>query len=391
MSGDDRIFGPERWRSLGGQDWSWWDLWCCVIAVKDHDGDLTALAESIADKIRTERGPMFSSRSDDARLAQVLDLDQRLAAAGLDPGDLADRGVLRDRKITSRARAKFKANVPDGAYARTPAMLDLPRDRLERRARFGAWPEFPSDPAPFFDKFRPTIERRECTERQTRRVTHTLSDTLGHLDGPKRSLTDRLALYRAFYTAAAELADIADDSYGYLGDLWQETWPRVPRPRLARHRDRRRAPGETCASSMSGRTTDSTTATKGGVVRGARRRPRPTSPSSATRSPASPTRPTSTLSTARPNGQPRLRSPDHPNPNPPALTPLPASRSLLSTEIPSIASDGRDHVSPSRRRRSPEIWHWPEHELLPGPSLGEEEKSAETFEASGGPTAPTRR
>ena len=224
MSGDDRIFGPERWRSLGGQDWSWWDLWCCVIAVKDHDGDLTALAESIADKIRTERGPMFSSRSDDARLAQVLDLDQRLAAAGLDPGDLADRGVLRDRKITSRARAKFKANVPDGAYARTPAMLDLPRDRLERRARFGAWPEFPSDPAPFFDKFRPTIERRECTERQTRRVTHTLSDTLGHLDGPKRSLTDRLALYRAFYTAAAELADIADDSYGYLGDLWQETW-----------------------------------------------------------------------------------------------------------------------------------------------------------------------
>ena len=37
-------------------------------------------------------------------------------------------------------------------------------------------------------------------------------------------LADRLSLYRAFFTAAAEFADIADDSFGYLGDLRTETW-----------------------------------------------------------------------------------------------------------------------------------------------------------------------
>lgn len=35
---------------------------------------------------------------------------------------------------------------------------------------------------------------------------------LDGLDGPARNLAERLALYRAFYTAAIEFADIADDS-----------------------------------------------------------------------------------------------------------------------------------------------------------------------------------
>lgn len=33
-----------------------------------------------------------------------------------------------------------------------------------------------------------------------------------------------MAVYRAFYTPAAELADIADDSYGHLGELRTEMW-----------------------------------------------------------------------------------------------------------------------------------------------------------------------
>jgi hypothetical protein len=44
---DARVSGPELWATRSGEDWTWWDLWCCVIAVKDHDGDLTALADQI--------------------------------------------------------------------------------------------------------------------------------------------------------------------------------------------------------------------------------------------------------------------------------------------------------------------------------------------------------
>lgn len=46
-----------------------------------------------------------------------------------------------------------------------PAMVDLPRHRLERRARFGHWPSFPVDPTGFYDQFRPTVDRnRWATE-----------------------------------------------------------------------------------------------------------------------------------------------------------------------------------------------------------------------------------
>jgi len=200
-----RVYGPEPWNTVTGQIWSWWDLWCCVIAVRDHEGNLTALSDQIAERIRTTPSGygLYSRDSDDARLSHLRDLDDRLQAAGLHPADLADRAVLADRKIGSRARAKFKASIPTGAYARTPAMVDLPADRLRRRARFGHWPTFPTDPTRFYDKFRPTVHRTGWVgERQTYRATHVLADRLNKLDGPRRTLEERLALYRAFYTAA---------------------------------------------------------------------------------------------------------------------------------------------------------------------------------------------
>ena len=224
-----RVYGPETWGTVAGRDWSWWDLWFCMIAVKDHGGDLAALqslAGELAHRIRHLDRGMFQSRdSDDARLSHLFDLAERLGAAGLAPADLANPAVLADRKITARARAKLRGNIPDGTYARTPPMLDLPRQRLHLRARHGLWSTFAVDPTAFYEKFRPTVDRKGgVSENQTSRVVDTLYDRVVRLDGPRRSTAERLALYRAFYTAAGELADIADDSYGHLGELRTEMW-----------------------------------------------------------------------------------------------------------------------------------------------------------------------
>ena len=218
--------GPESWATVAEHEWSWWDLWFCVIAVKDHGGELGAIAGDFAVRIRDQdRGMLQSRDSDDARLSHLFDLAERLSATGLDPADLAGPAVLADRTITARARAKLNGRIPDGAYARTPAMRDLPRQRLRRRARRGLWSTFPTDPTAFYETFRPTVDRTEgVAENQTGRIVGILHTRLVGLDGPRRTLADRLALYRAFYTAADELADIADDSYGYLGDLRTETW-----------------------------------------------------------------------------------------------------------------------------------------------------------------------
>jgi hypothetical protein len=224
-----RVYGPETWETVAGRDWSWWDLWFCVIAVKDHGGDLAplqSLAGELAHRIRHLDRGMFQSRdSDDARLSHVFDLAERLGAAGLAPADLANPAVLADRKITARARAKFKGSISDGTYARTPPMLDLPRQWLHQRARHGLWSTFAVDPTAFYEKFRPTVDRkRGLSENQTSRVVDTLYGRVARLDRPRGNTAERLALYRGFYTAADELADIADDSYGHLGELRTEMW-----------------------------------------------------------------------------------------------------------------------------------------------------------------------
>lgn len=216
-------FGPELWEVRGGRDWSLWDLWFCVVAVRDHDGDLGALAEILIESIRH---PTFgNSGPGEAKLSHLHDLQGRLDSAGMVPADLADVDVLADKAISKRAREKVSGRVSLEHRACTPAMLDTPRRRLEHRARYGHWKAFPSDPAPFSEKFRPTVDRKDFVSKgKTFSIASRLDKRLADLDGPRRSLDDRLALYRAFHTAGLEIADAADDSYGTIGETRTDAW-----------------------------------------------------------------------------------------------------------------------------------------------------------------------
>lgn len=216
-------FGPEVWEQRGGVDWSLWDLWFCVVAMHDHEGDLDALAEVFVEAIRK---PAFGKgEPSEAKLSHLHDLCARLADASLTASDLADADVLADKRIIPRAREKVTGRISLEGRACTPAMFDTPRRRLERRAQYGHWSSFPSDPTPFFEKFRPTVERSDFVSKgKTFAIAPRLERRLGDLDGPRRTLPDRLALYRAFHTAGIELADAADDGYGTIGEVRSAAW-----------------------------------------------------------------------------------------------------------------------------------------------------------------------
>ncbi|MCC7077102.1 MAG: hypothetical protein IT198_08250 [Acidimicrobiia bacterium] len=216
-------FGPETWQVRGGRDWSLWDLWFCAVAVVDHDGDLGALAGVFVEALRAHG--LVERDANEAKLSHLADLRARLSGAGLDAADLADADVRADTRILRRAREKVVGRRSLEQRACSPAMIDTPRRRLQHRARYGHWTKFPSDPARFYEKFRSTVLRKDHVPKgRTFAVVSRLEGRLDGLDGPRRTLPDRLALYRAFHTAGLELADAADDSYGNIGEARTRAW-----------------------------------------------------------------------------------------------------------------------------------------------------------------------
>ena len=99
-AGKVAIYGPEWWASRSGVLWSYWDLWFCVVALADHDGDLDALGEAIENQ-----GPTSGAGVVESKLSHLDDLKRRLADAGLDAHTLA-AGEQTEPKTRTKARAK---------------------------------------------------------------------------------------------------------------------------------------------------------------------------------------------------------------------------------------------------------------------------------------------
>ena len=225
MSGEPRrpgertpaTYGPERWASVADAEWCLFDLWFCMLAVADFGGDLDRLEADLVGRLRSPGWMGVSGHDVEAKLSHLADLRARLEIAGTDAAALATLG--KGPGVLPRARTKILKNSVPG-WAMTPAMLNPPRQRLERRARTGHWPSFPVNPAACYDTFRRSVEARDVIgERRTLRLTGQLWDRLCRHAKSSKGAADQLALYRAFHAAGLELADRADDGFGCVGDL----------------------------------------------------------------------------------------------------------------------------------------------------------------------------
>jgi len=137
------MYGPELWRADAGGDWSYWDLWFAVLCVRDHGGDWDGFDAALT-KIRGDGG--------EAKWSHLLDLRERLAAAGLDVVELVG-DTITEKGVVTRARARvFKQSL--SVCDMTPPMRNPPARRLEERGRRGWWPRFPSSPQDPHDRLR---------------------------------------------------------------------------------------------------------------------------------------------------------------------------------------------------------------------------------------------
>ena len=191
------------------------------MAVADHRADLDQLEERLVGELADRTGGREGTES---KLSHLADLRVRLDDAGLVPGDLATPEVLSERGLLAKARKKLAERYLEGR-AKTPAMIETPRVRLERRSRIGHWDAFPVNPERYYRSFRRNVEVKDyISERRSFSAVRRIEERLESLDKAGLAVGERLALYRAFHTAGLELADRADDSFGNVGEMRREAW-----------------------------------------------------------------------------------------------------------------------------------------------------------------------
>lgn len=212
-SGKAPIYGPEPWSTRQATVWSYWDLWFCVVALADHDGDLDALAEAIE-----EGGRLSGTGTAEAKLSHLDDLRRRMAAAGIDAEALvADEDT--DPKIRAKARTKVHEQ---GLYPRdmTEPMWHTPRERLYERALRGRWHVFPVTPEPFYERLCNGLGERFRSKGQTFKLAHRLRAAIERTDRTTtNSAPQRLGARRALVAWCYGTMKRCDDSYGVIGEL----------------------------------------------------------------------------------------------------------------------------------------------------------------------------
>jgi hypothetical protein len=196
---------------------TYWDLWFALIATRDFGGDLLRLAQQLADN----KSPFYSScDSAERKQSHLLDLRRRLAMVEVTVDQvIAAAGDLARAEIRRAEKFVLKDSVRERDRSR--AMHETPRERGQKAALRGAWPRFPISPESFatevWSKFKRT---RFYPEQASFGVARKLDRFLERADKllKEKHYSEAQALLRGWLTVVIELIEIADDSFGCIGD-----------------------------------------------------------------------------------------------------------------------------------------------------------------------------
>jgi hypothetical protein len=207
--------GTDPWREIDGVRFCHWDRWLLRLALDEADG-LCSIQREL--RRRTTSSHHRDSVSE-ALLAQVTDLESRMRAPGLSPGEILDQV---ERQSTWLYKKAFRRVWHATSIRRTGAMERTPRKVLESRALAGNWTAFPISPAPYFAELRSVVGDGWYDHRATGLVV-TLLDLAGErLLRSARTDDERLAIRRAALSAAIAAMGRVDDSLDELGQHFRE-------------------------------------------------------------------------------------------------------------------------------------------------------------------------
>ena len=210
---------------------TYWDLWFVIVLFNEFDGDWTRMIDYFRRKVRAGTGRY------DAELlySHLRQLHNRLAQAQL-PAEaiLGEDGS----DLLKREKRRAKKNILE----RSPPyremsdwMIHTPRVERQARALRGYWDRFPISPAHYAGALAGLYKTSGYyTERQSFTLERKLASFVNKR--LKRvSLAEEVALHRAFLTVVLEKIDMVDDSFGVIGELYNqmfEDYVALPRDEL---------------------------------------------------------------------------------------------------------------------------------------------------------------
>ena len=198
---------------------SYWDVWFALVADADFDGSWDRFVEHF----RSQKQQGISRHLAERKLSHLRDLQRRLRQAEVEISDIVahtDQSPVELR----RARNQVLTREPR-EYEWSDAMRHTPKQRRYAYALRGFWPYFPVSPASHAERLAAQFHTRGWfSENQSfglaRKLDKFVERVASVLNQDKHAQAQ--AMLRAFLTVVIELMEVADDSFGSIGDSFQD-------------------------------------------------------------------------------------------------------------------------------------------------------------------------
>jgi hypothetical protein len=194
---------------------SYWDLWFALVADADFDGSW----DRFVAHLQWQKKQGGASRLAERKLSHLRDLQRRLRQADVEISAIVAQIDQLPVELR-RARNQVLTREPR-EYEWSDAMRHTPRQRHYAHALRGFWPFFPVSPASYAERLASQFTTRGWfSENQSfglaRKLDTFLDDVASLIHHDKYAQAQ--AMLRAFLTVVIELMEVADDSYGCIGD-----------------------------------------------------------------------------------------------------------------------------------------------------------------------------
>ena len=198
---------------------TYWDLWIALIVVNTFHYNWDNMIDYLSRKAKEN---LHLRDEFEAILNHIHLLRQTLSEAELSIGDILEEP---DTQFLKKQEVKAKRKILEMRFdskEKSAWMINTPRKMLSIRAMRGYWNRFPVNP----NRYANSLERLyKSTGFYSANQSFSLETKLSNFINKRESCTSHhelFALYRAFLTVIIEKMNMVDDSYGVIGDLYEE-------------------------------------------------------------------------------------------------------------------------------------------------------------------------